>query len=218
MAFTPNLHTYYALFRPQTFYSFIAQSSSNIMESSSREIRQVNSRRTTLIFVRHAVAELQVGESGDAERPLSSRGLEQIPPLLESLQVYRVQYIYASDTRRAAQTANEIGKVLDLTVRLLPALRELGSNIGAKPGVGFEQAAQQESLQTFQLRISGAVDQIVTDCPEACTVVVAHSGTIRAALDHLLQLPLSAYELPSISQGSFVVVVKHFGGSWSATG
>jgi broad specificity phosphatase PhoE len=218
MAFTTNLHTYYALFRPQTFYSFIAQSSSNIMESSSREIRQVNSRRTTLIFVRHAVAELQVGESGDAERPLSSRGLEQIPPLLESLQVYRVQYIYASDTRRAAQTANEIGKVLDLTVRLLPALRELGSNIGAKPGVGFEQAAQQESLQTFQLRISGAVDQIVTDCPEACTVVVAHSGTIRAALDHLLQLPLSAYELPSISQGSFVVVVKHFGGSWSATG
>ena len=188
------------------------------MESNSRKTRQVNSRRTTLIFVRHAVAELQVGASGDAERPLSSSGLEQIPPLLESLQVYRVQYIYASDTRRAAQTANEIGKVLDLIVRLLPALREMCSNIGAMTGVGIEQVAQQESLQTFQQRISGAVDQIVTECPEACTVVVAHSGTIRAALCHLLQLPLSAYELPSIPQGSIVVVVKDFGGSWNPTG
>jgi broad specificity phosphatase PhoE len=188
------------------------------METNSREKRQVNSRRTTLIFVRHAVAELQVGDSGDAERPLSSKGLEQIPPLLESLQIYRVQCIYASDTRRAAQTANEIGRVLNLTVRLLPALREVCSNIGAKPGVGVEKVAQQESLQTSQQRISEAVDQIVTECPESCTVVVAHSGTIRAALHHLLQLPLSAYEVPSIPQGSIVVVVKHFGGSWNATG
>jgi broad specificity phosphatase PhoE len=188
------------------------------METNSRETRQVNSGWTTLIFVRHAVAELQVGESGDAERPLSSTGLEQIPPLLESLQVYRVQYIFASDTRRAAQTANEIGRVLDLTVRLLPALREVCSNIGAKPGVEIEQRGHQESLQTFQQRISEAIDQIVTACPEACTVVVAHSGTIRAALHHLLQLPLSAYEVPSIPQGSMVVVVKHSGGSWNTTG
>jgi broad specificity phosphatase PhoE len=188
------------------------------MGSNSLETRQVNSRRTTLIFVRHAFAELQVGESGDAGRPLSSRGLEQIQPLLESLQVYRVQYIYASDTRRAAQTANEIGKLLDLTVRLLPALRELCSNIGAVPGVGNEQVARQESLKAFQQRISGAIDQIVTECPEECTVVVAHSGTIRAALCHLLQLPLSAFEVPSIPQGSIVVVVKDFGGSWNAAG
>jgi broad specificity phosphatase PhoE len=92
------------------------------------------------------------------------------------------------------------------------------ANIGAKSDVGIEQVAQQESLQTLQLRISEAVNQIVTECPEACTVVVAHSGTIRAVLCHLLQIPLSAFELPSIPEGSIVVVVKDFGGSWSATG
>jgi broad specificity phosphatase PhoE len=108
--------------------------------------------------------------------------------------------------------------VLDLTVRRLSALREMCSNIGAKPGVGIEQVVQQESLRTFQQRISGAVDQIVAECPEASTVVVAHSGSIRAALCHLLQLPLNPFELPSIPQGSFVVVVKNFGGSWNATG
>ena len=76
----------------------------------------------------------------------------------------------------------------------------------------------QESVQAFQQRVSESVDKIVSERLEECTVVVAHSGTVRAALHHLLQLPLSAYQVPSIAQGSIVVLVKQSGGTWNSTG
>ena len=94
------------------------------------------------------------------------------------------------DTRRAAQTANEIGTALALPVQLLPSLREGSFNIGSQSGIKTEEGNQQESVQAFQQRVSESVDGIVSEWPEECTVVVAHSGTIRAALHHLLQSSL----------------------------
>jgi broad specificity phosphatase PhoE len=190
----------------------------SIMELDSREAREAKKAQTILILVRHADTELREDGSKDDDSPLSSRGLEQIPTIIESLRAYRAQHIYASDTRRAAQTANEIGTALALPVQLLPSLREGSFNIGSQSGIKTEEGNQQESVQAFQQRVSESVDGIVSEWPEECTVVVAHSGTIRAALHHLLQLPLSAYEVPSIAQGSMLVLVKQFGGSWNSAG
>jgi broad specificity phosphatase PhoE len=188
------------------------------MELHSHEAREAKKTQTTLILVRHADTELREDGSKDDASPLSSRGLEQIPTIIESLRAYRAQHIYTSDTRRAAQTANEIGKALALPVQLLPTLREVSFNIGPQSGIKTEEGNRQESVQAFQQRVSESVDGIVSERPEECTVVVAHSGTIRAALHHLLQLPLSAYQVPSIAQGSIVVLVKQSGGTWNSTG
>jgi broad specificity phosphatase PhoE len=187
------------------------------MELHSQEARDAKKTQTTLILVRHADTELREDGSKDDDSPLSSRGLEQIPAIIESLRAYRAHHIYASDTRRAAQTANEIGKALALPVQLLPTLREVSFNIGPQSGIKTEEGNRQESVQAFQQRVSESVDGIVSERPEECTVVVAHSGTIRAALNHLLQLPLSAYQVPSIAQGSIVVLVKQSGGTWNST-
>jgi len=187
------------------------------MDSTSKDFREVKNRRT-LILVRHVSAE--PGEDGatDADRPLSSEGLDQIPALIESLRQYPVQRIYTSDTKRAAQTASEIGKALGLPALPVPALREVAANAGAKNGIEIKQTDQQESVQAFQDRISGSIDGILSECPEGCTVIVAHSGTIRATLRHLLRLPLTVYDVPSISQGGIVVLVNHDGQSWNSAG
>ena len=151
--------------------------------------------------MRHADTELREDGSKDDDSPLSSRGLEQIHTIIESLRDYRPQHVYTSDMRHAAQTANEIGKALALPVQLLPTLREVSFNIGPRSGIKTEEGNRQESVQAFQQRVSESFDGIVRERPEERTVVVAHSGTIRAALHHLLQLPLSAYPVPSIVRG-----------------
>ncbi|MBC7251776.1 MAG: histidine phosphatase family protein [Anaerolineae bacterium] len=113
--------------------------------------------------------------------------------------------LYSSPLRRAWDTAQIIGRVLNL--RLIPheGLREI--NFGQVDGLSMEEFQAQfpehfarwldrsdmsfvwpggERRADFFRRVRQAAEEIVASHPQETVVVVAHGGTIRAILAHFL--------------------------------
>ena len=62
---------------------------------------------------------------GQADPPLNDRGRAQARRVAEALRDQRLDALYASDLRRAAETAETIGRTTGLVVRYDPRLREI---------------------------------------------------------------------------------------------
>jgi len=116
--------------------------------------------------------------------------------------------IYTSPLRRAAETAERIGRAVGLPVIPEPDLREMclgtweGMTVSeiraAFPG-SYERwlldplahpAPGGEHLEAFARRVTGAFDRMRVARPGADLILVSHGGAIRALLCHILGLPI----------------------------
>lgn len=151
-----------------------------------------------LLLVRHAQARNDPGASYDAA-PLSALGRLQGDALARACATHRPQALFASPAPRAAQTAAVIAAAAGLSVTSDERLLEYRFGSITDPGLTLEQLRERrddllvwqpdrkladdgETLRAFGLRVAAALDEIVTRHLGENVVIVAHAGSIDAAL------------------------------------
>ena len=142
---------------------------------------------------------------------LNERGRGQALDLAEALRGAPIKALYSSPLQRALETANPIGRVLDLAVQREPGLIE--ADVGEWQGRSlrrlaltkkwrtFQQSASRarhpggESILETQARVVVALEAICSRHPSRELVAcVFHSDPIKLAVAHYIGLPLDHFQ------------------------
>lgn len=162
---------------------------------------------TTLLLCRHGESTWNAARRIQGQSPLagglSELGRRQAQRLAERLRSAGVDVLYSSDLRRALETAQEVGAVLGLRIRLDPRWREV--DLGLWQGLTGTQVQERwpeewaaiqrgedlprgggETYAQVQARATEALADLVRHHQGQTVVVVTHGGPIRlcvAAID-----------------------------------
>jgi 2,3-bisphosphoglycerate-dependent phosphoglycerate mutase len=152
---------------------------------------------------RHADCYLDMGVEPDP--PLSSWGREQARKLAERAKRTGIDAVYASNMRRAVETAEAIG----LPVQQDDRLREFGNDArsAAEAAMEADQVTWTEDIQTAQARIRDALDEIAARHQGQRVVAVAHGGIILAHLCDLMHVEFP--HLRILPYYTSVTVIRH---------
>ncbi len=145
---------------------------------------------TTILLARHGETEWnREGRfQGHADPPLTDVGRTQAAELADAVTEERLDAIYASDLRRAYETAEIVGARLRLPVAREGGLREI--DVGSWQGLtrieidGAEWDG--ESRDEHRRRVLEALRQIGERNPSGRVLVVAHGGTVRRVQEAVL--------------------------------
>jgi broad specificity phosphatase PhoE len=145
---------------------------------------------TTILLARHGETEWNRDGrfQGHADPSLTELGRAQAGALAESLGDEAFDAVYASDLRRAYETAEIVGSRLGLAVEREAGLREI--DVGSWQGLtrieidGAEWDG--ESAEEHRQRVVEALRQIADRHPDGRVLVVAHGGTVRRAQEAVL--------------------------------
>jgi broad specificity phosphatase PhoE len=166
---------------------------------------------TTVYLARHGESDWNVERrwQGHADRPLTERGREQARALAERLVDIELEAVYASDLRRAWETAEAVAAPRGLEVVRLPELREV--DVGSWSGFTRDECAERfpdafacwqeggsgwedgESYEQMGERIVAALHRLVAAHPGASILVVSHGGPIRAVHAHALGVDIATH-------------------------
>jgi probable phosphoglycerate mutase len=150
---------------------------------------------TTIVLARHGETDWNRDGvfQGHADPPLNEAGRAQSRALAERLGDLRVDIVYASDLRRAFQTAEIVASAKGLDVHADPGLREV--DVGSWSGLTRAQIAERfpgverhdgETEQVHRERVVAAVTRIAAAHPGETVLVVSHGGSLRALHRHAL--------------------------------
>jgi probable phosphoglycerate mutase len=167
---------------------------------------------TEVLLVRHGrSADVVPGSIESEDPPLHEQGVEQAAALAARLAGKTIDAVYASDLRRAVDTAVPLAMPRDLDVRQRPDLREvfLGDwergefrrRAAARDPewVRFAEAGRwdlvpgSEGDDNFRARVCAAVDGIVSSHRGGTVAVVCHGGVINAYLAAMYELQPSFF-------------------------
>lgn len=149
---------------------------------------------TALVLIRHGETDWNVEAryQGQADPPLNGRGRQQAHQLANELQEVRLDVLYTSPLRRAAETAKIVATALDLPLYKEPRLMEihqgdwqtrLRSEIQALYPDLFRRWETEpwqatppggEHLKQVQARVEAALDEILTRHPDERVGLVIH--------------------------------------------
>jgi broad specificity phosphatase PhoE len=168
---------------------------------------------TELILVRHGETAWNSGHrvQGHTDVPLSERGRAQAARLAPRLAREPIRAFYASDLARAIDTAEPAATCLGLSTVCSAAFRE--ADYGAWEGLTVDEIAarfpaeyerwrhdsarhrppQGESLEELQTRVLMGLAPLLERHGGETFCVVAHGGSVRAALCGVLQLPIDVW-------------------------
>lgn len=168
-----------------------------------------------VVLMRHAEAQRPPGLAiGQFDVPLSETGLAAAVTLAGRWPHRRPTRIVTSDLERARETAKTFAKAFQVRVRLDADWRE--ASIGMFEGRPFAELEQTmpdalddwyqhwrergppggESWAALKTRVARAVKRVYSTRGEGPTLVVAHLGSIRAAIAVLRGDDAAALELP----------------------
>jgi probable phosphoglycerate mutase len=163
-----------------------------------------------LLLIRHGESQANAERrlQGWFDSPLNDVGRDQMRALAHRLQDgWDITALYASTLHRAAESGEILAAALAVPLALDDRLREY--NIGVFTGLTWEEIRErfpnlamrweasprkmpipgEEGYSAFRARVVAAFEDIVAAHPAGTTVgVVAHGGTFRAYLAHLLGL------------------------------
>ncbi len=191
---------------------------------------------TDLLLIRHGQAthNLEGRWEGWGATPLTETGQRQAEALARQLAEWSppITWLYSSPLLRARQTAVPIARQLALEPILEDGLREC--NFGQVSGLTREafRAAMPEAYarwqdrsdltfqfpggeqrQAFFWRVGRTLDEITARHRGEQVVIVAHGGTIRAGLAHLLPDTMSDWWAYALENGSLTHVQAGEGGN-----
>jgi broad specificity phosphatase PhoE len=158
---------------------------------------------TRLFLVTHAETawNAQGRYQGHTDVPLSERGRHQAERLSQRLAVELLDVVYASDLRRAWDTAVTLVGSRGLAPRAEPRLREL--HFGDWEGLTFAEVQHSaqgvppggETLAELAARLRSFLDDLVLRHRdyEQTVLLVAHRGSFRVLLCLALGLPPAAH-------------------------
>lgn len=154
----------------------------------------------TIYLIRHGQDDETV-RGGWSQSGLSSEGVRQVQELTNKIHTFnkiglmKVSRIFSSDLPRAQETAQPIGKILNLEVELLPEFREM--NNGLLAGMPNEEADRDypsfrwsqmgwdepypegESPHEFYDRIKKAWEDFLRLHIKEHVILVSHAGVMR---------------------------------------
>ncbi|MBI2861108.1 MAG: alpha-ribazole phosphatase [Chloroflexi bacterium] len=187
---------------------------------------------TRLLLVRHGDTRLNSGERfwGRTDVELSSAGLRQAERLGERLASHRIDAVYASNLVRAKVTAAAIASAHNLEMTTCPELNEI--DFGLVEGLTYNEISERfpdlvklwanwdiktnfpegESIEEFSSRVVRFGSRLEKHTPEETVLVVAHSGTVRLLLCHLLGLELHHWRQMRIGFASLSILETHRNG------
>ena len=162
-----------------------------------------------LLLIRHgqSVGNLEERIQGQAEFPLTKKGRDQANALAKRLQKqdWSISAVYASDQRRAAETAGILSSVLGTPLHLDARLREY--DFGELNGIVFREVETRypdiwyawhnsnewapfpgaEGNEAFHARLSASLTEILERHGESeCVAVVSHGGSLGMILADML--------------------------------
>ena len=167
---------------------------------------------TLVLLARHGETDWNAAGrwQGHADRPLSANGERQARELAARLARFALDAVYASDLRRARETARAVAAAHGLLVDELPELREVDT--GSWTGLTRQEARERfpeefarweatgepgweggESYDRLSARVVPAVERLGSARPGARVLVVAHAGVVRAVHAHVLGLDPASY-------------------------
>lgn len=175
-------------------------------------------RLSRLLVVRHGETEYNAAGrmQGQLDSELTAVGMEQIRAAAPVLAGYEPGYIVSSDLSRAARTAEEIGRVCGMPVKLDPRLRE--THLGRWQGLTLPEVEDGwpgawdvwrgdptwsppggESRVDVAARAMPLIDELIdqfdgsVDGPGATAMLVAHGGLIGSLSCALMGLPAPSW-------------------------
>lgn len=190
-----------------------------------------------IFLIRHGEVEGNSGArptfAGWNDVPLTARGERQAQAVARRLERERLRAVHSSDLQRARRTAEPIAALHGLEAQTDTALREV--NYGAWAGLGEAEiragwgelwrqrqddswsvaAPDGESYEDLWQRLEPAWERIVAQSRESGedAALVAHNGTIRILICHLLGMPPANYRRIVVSNGGLSCVEVGTGGS-----
>lgn len=181
-----------------------------------------------LLLVRHGQTEWneQGRYIGWQEVGLNDAGRRQAEALARHLDCRSIDVIYASDLKRAAETAAAIGQKLDLSITNDPRLRE--ASFGVLEGLTFDEAQVQfpkmiaswladgdrppagaESFSDFGTRVDSFLQHLKDGHDDHKVLVVSHGGVIREILRQSLGLPPKGHWFFKIDNASLTEITLY---------
>lgn len=160
-----------------------------------------------LILVRHGETEWNVQRryQGQSDVPLSALGRKQAERVAERLASQKIDAIFASDLKRAWETAQIIVRKNGLQVMPEPRLREL--KFGVLEGLTFDEAQEQypeminawledfnrppqggETIELFNARVVSLLNDLKAKHDEQVVLLVGHGGSLSEILRVVLGL------------------------------
>jgi 2,3-bisphosphoglycerate-dependent phosphoglycerate mutase len=195
----------------------------------------------TLWLVRHGEStwnRLGLAQGHRDEAELTSQGVHQAWAVAGQLRNLRVGALYASDLRRARQTAAPLASVLSVPVRLDPRLRE--RSLGVLEGGAASEVSPQmsglaggrvtapdarpaggESVRDLYRRAAAFAGDLAAlaaggDLPPGDIVVVAHGGTVRVLHAHMSGIAVEDMEWAPLHNAT-IIRISRWTGTNSAT-
>lgn len=166
---------------------------------------------TKLFLIRHGQTDWNhnLKYQGHADTSLSPMGEQQARLLARHLRDVPFTAIYASDLKRAFDTARIVAAAHNLPVQVVPQLREI--KFGAWEGLTSEEIEAGwpdsikrlytepdalsipggESFRQLRARATAAVHTLVQRHPHDTVAVVSHGGTIRTIICAALGIDLN---------------------------
>jgi probable phosphoglycerate mutase len=162
---------------------------------------------TTILLARHGETDWNREKrwQGASDLSLNDRGREQAKTLAEKLEAVPFSAVYASDLRRAYETALVVAERKGLEVTPLRELREI--DVGSWTGLSHDEVKERfaeaftqmrartgrgweggEAYAEMATRVLEAVRWIAHEHPGDAVLVVTHSGPIRTVRAHALGL------------------------------
>ncbi|HKI50252.1 MAG TPA: histidine phosphatase family protein [Desulfobacteria bacterium] len=169
-------------------------------------------RTNRIYLVRHGQVNghEEVPICGHTDVDVTETGVLQLERMAERLRLTEPGAIYASDLKRAATGARQIGGYHNVPLHFLPELREMyfgeweGYTLGQiikdypeevekrrKDPAHYACPGGGESISRLSLRIIPAFEKIRAEEAGKETIIVAHGGVNRVILSHALGLDLS---------------------------
>jgi alpha-ribazole phosphatase len=173
---------------------------------------QIMERINRIYLVRHGQVNgyEEIPICGHTDVDLTETGMLQLERMAERLRLTEPGAIYASDLKRAATGARQIGCYHNVPLHFLPELREMcfgdweGYTLGQiikdypeevekrrKDPAHYACPGGGESISRLSERIIPAFEKIRAQQAGKETIIVAHGGVNRVILSHALGLDLS---------------------------
>jgi len=146
---------------------------------------------------------------GHTDVPLSPTGIRQAEALARALAMEPIEAVYASDLRRARESATPLARARGLVPVVVPALREVA--MGRWESLTFREIRDREpdalrewladpvrfpfpdgeNLEDLRVRIMPTLGAILARHEGRRVAVVAHGGSNRVVLAEALGMPLA---------------------------
>jgi broad specificity phosphatase PhoE len=184
-----------------------------------------------LLLVRHGQSTWNQEHriQGQLDPPLSVDGRKQVASLGRRLAGRHFAGLYASDLKRALETATLIGKAVGLQPTPMVELREI--YLGEWEGLRADELSTRfpeawagwtdepnwdlvpggEGSAPFEARVEGAMDLIFQRHQQGDVLVVTHGGVIQVALHHVVGRPARGIFVFRIQNASLSVIEKREG-------